>query len=199
MPRLFTALEIPARLADQLALMRGGLPGARWIDPASYHVTLRFIGDVDHATARDVAALLGETRHRSPLTIAFDALGSFGGDRPRALFARVVPTPELSRLQAEQEKLMRRAGLEPETRKFTPHLTLARLRDVRAGDVAAMMARFGQFPRLSFTAERFVLFSSRDSVGGGPYVVEAAFPLGRELARDAAAHTPAQKSERLRS
>ncbi|WP_375459638.1 RNA 2',3'-cyclic phosphodiesterase [uncultured Enterovirga sp.] len=177
MPRLFTALEIPPDIADQLSLFRGGVSGARWIDPANYHVTLRFIGDVDHATARDVAALLGESRHRSAVTVSFDALSVFGGDKPRSLFARVVPTPELARLQAEQEKLVRRAGIEPEGRKFTPHVTLARLRNVRAGDVAGFIARGGPFPRLSFTAERFVLYSSRDSVGGGPYVVEAEYPL----------------------
>lgn len=185
MPRLFTALEVPPLVADQLASIRAGLPGARWIDPANYHVTLRFIGDVDGATAREVAALLGEARPSAPLTVSFDALASFGGDRPRALFARVRPTPELARVQAEQEKLVRRAGLEPETRKFTPHLTLARLRDVRASDVAAFIARFGRFPPLSFTAERFVLMSSRDSVGGGPYVVEAAYPLVRDAGRNA--------------
>ena len=47
MPRLFTGLEIPKALGETLSLLRGGLPGARWIDPENYHVTLRFIGDVD--------------------------------------------------------------------------------------------------------------------------------------------------------
>lgn len=177
LPRLFTALEIPSPVAGQLAMLRGGIVGARWIDPANFHVTLRFVGDVDHATARDVAALLGETRDRPPMTVTLDALASFGGDRPRALFARVAPSPDLLRLQAEQEKLVRRAGLDPETRKFTPHVTLARLRHVRPGDVAAFIARAGHFPPLSFTAPRFVLLSSRDSVGGGPYVTEAAYPF----------------------
>ncbi|HMO31132.1 RNA 2',3'-cyclic phosphodiesterase [Enterovirga sp.] len=177
MPRLFTALEVPPALARDLALYRGGLPGARWIDAENYHVTLRFIGDIDHAMARDVAAGLAEIPPRPAFGVAIDALASFGGDRPRAILARIVPTPELTRLQAEQEKLMRRLGLEPETRKFTPHVTLARLRGVRASDLAAFIARAGHFPRLSFTAERFVLMSSRDSVGGGPYVVEAAYPF----------------------
>lgn len=177
MPRLFTALEIPSLVAGQLATLRGGVPGARWIDAANFHVTLRFIGDVDHATARDVAALLGETRDRGPITVTLDALSTFGGDRPRSLLARVAPSPELTRLQAEQERLVRRAGLDPETRKFTPHVTLARLRHARPGDVAAFIARAGHFPPLSFTAPRFVLFSARDSVGGGPYLAEAAYPF----------------------
>lgn len=177
MPRLFTALEVPADIARDLVLYRGGMPGARWIEPENYHLTLRFIGDVDHAAARDVGLALAESRRHPPIRVTLDGLGSFGGNRPRAVFARVAPDAELIRLQAGQEKLMRRAGLEPEARKFTPHVTLARLRGVRAADVAAFLARAGHFPRLIFTAERFVLMSSRNSVGGGPYVVEAAYPL----------------------
>ena len=178
MPRLFTGLEIPAHIGQELSTYRGGLPGARWVDPENYHITLRFIGDVDCAIARDVFSVLGEGRRRGPFTVTLDQLASFGGERPRAVFARAVPTNDLNDLQAEQERLIRRVGLPPEKRKFTPHVTLARLRrDASPLDVADYIAMRGQFPKLSFTAERFVLFSSRDSVGGGPYVVEAAYPL----------------------
>src|ERR671921_1541414 len=178
MPRLFTGLEIPAEIALELSSYRGGLPGARWIDPENYHVTLRFIGDVDNGVARDVFALLGDARRRGPVTVTFDQLASFGGERPRAVLARAVPTSDLQELQAEQERLVRRVGLPPEKRKFVPHVTLARLRHASPIDVAGYIATRGHFPKLSFTAKRFVLFSSRDSVGGGPYVVEAAYPLG---------------------
>ena len=64
MPRLFTALEIPAATGQSLAMLRGGLPGARWIDAEHYHLTLRFIGDIDAALARDIAGLLGRVRRR---------------------------------------------------------------------------------------------------------------------------------------
>lgn len=177
MPRLFTALPVPAEIGRRLALVRGGLAGARWIEPADYHVTLRFIGDTDGATARDLAVLLGEARRDGPLTLSIDALGTFGGDRPRALIARIAPTPELARVHAEQERLARRAGLEPETRKFTPHVTLARLRQARAGDVAAFLAAVGALPPLRFEAGCVILYSARASVGGGPYVAEAVYPL----------------------
>jgi 2'-5' RNA ligase len=184
MPRLFTGLEIPPAIGQELALYRGGLSVARWVDAANYHITLRFIGDVDHGVARDIASMLADERPRAPLTVTIDALSTFGGSRPRALLARVVPTPELTRLQAAQEGLVRRVGLEPETRKFTPHVTLARLRDVSPGDVAAFISVRGHFPKLTFTAERYVLYSARDSVGGGPYLVEAAYDL-RSPARPA--------------
>jgi 2'-5' RNA ligase len=83
----------------------------------------------------------------------------------------------MSELQAEQERLMRRIGLKPETRKFTPHVTLARMRSGTAADVAAYLGRFGAFAPLSFTAPRFALYSARESTGGGPYVIEAAYPF----------------------
>jgi RNA 2',3'-cyclic 3'-phosphodiesterase len=178
MPRLFTGLEVPAEIGLMLSSYRGGLPGARWIDPENYHITLRFIGDVDEGLANDVFSVLGEGKRRDAVNVTLDSLASFGGDRPRAVFARAAPVNGLAELQAEQERLIRRVGLPPEKRKFLPHVTLARLRDASPIDVAGYIAMRGQFPKLSFTARRFVLFSSRDAVGGGPYVVEAAYPLG---------------------
>ena len=62
MPRLFTGLELPAELATELALMRGGLTGARWIDVENYHLTLRFIGDIDQPTAEAVADVMAQIR-----------------------------------------------------------------------------------------------------------------------------------------
>jgi 2'-5' RNA ligase len=102
----------------------------------------------------------------------------FGGDKPRALVALVKPTPQLAALQAEHESVARRAGMPPGTRKFTPHVTLARLRGTPAEAAAFFIASMGRFPVQRFSVSRFALFSSRASVGGGPYVVEAAYPLG---------------------
>ena len=175
MPRLFTGFEIPSEVSFELSLIRGGL-NARWIEPSDYHITLRFIGDVDNATARELDSCLSEVR-RQPCEITLQGLSSFGGDKPRGLIARVRPSPALSELQAEQERIARRLGLAPEPRKFAPHVTLARLRGVSAMDVAHFLGTRGLFNARTFTAPRFVLYSARDSVGGGPYVVEAAYPL----------------------
>lgn len=177
MPRLFTGLEIPAHVAAALVQHRGGLPGARWMEPADYHITLRFLGDVDGATARDAYQFLADIQ-RSPLTITLEGLDSFGGDKPRAVFARVAQTPQMTALQADHEKLMRRLGLAPEKRKFRPHVALARLKDASPVDVAWYLASRPLVKPIIFTAPRFVLYSSRASVGGGPYVIEAAYPLG---------------------
>lgn len=180
MMRLFTGLEIPADIADGLSLLRGGLPGARWIDPENYHLTLRFIGDVDDVLASEVADLLASVR-RPAFDLRLEGLSSFGGRKPRAVIAPAQPNQSLLDLQAEQERLMQRVGLEPEGRKYSPHITLARLRDSSSWQVADYLAARGHFRTPSFPVSRFVLFSSRASVGGGPYVVEAAYPLAPPL------------------
>jgi 2'-5' RNA ligase len=110
--------------------------------------------------------------------VTIEELGSFGGAKPRALVARAKPAAPLVELQAQQERLMRRIGIAPEPRKFTPHVTLARLRAASCAGVAEYLSARGYFLSRRFEAKRFVLFSSRASIGGGPYVVEAAYPLG---------------------
>ena len=176
MPRLFTGLEIPKEVAQSLSLLRGGLPGARWIDPENYHITLRFIGDIDDRLAHEIASLLDGVRRRS-FEVRLGNLMSFGGRKPRAVVVAAEPIQPLVELQSELERLMQRLGLEPEGRKFIPHVTLARLRESSSREVADYLSTRGPVFGSSFHVSRFVLFSSRSSVGGGPYVVEADYPL----------------------
>ncbi|MEM1048087.1 MAG: RNA 2',3'-cyclic phosphodiesterase [Pseudomonadota bacterium] len=176
MPRLFTALEVPADLALRLSFLKGGLRGARWIVPDNFHITLRFIGDVEGPVADAIAESLARIdRPRFDLTV--DGLGSFGTRKPHSLWARVVPDTALLELQAEQERVIQRAGLPPEGRKYTPHITLARLRGATQAETAGWLALRGEFGPVSFPITRFVLLSSRASVGGGPYIVEDAYDL----------------------
>ena len=176
MPRLFTGIEIPAGIAQALSMLRGGLHGARWIDTENYHITLRFLGDIDDRQAHDAASILADVR-KPAFDLHFDGLDAFGGRKPRAVFASVAAEAALVELQDEHERLMRRIGLAPETRKFTPHVTLARLRGTSSLDVAEYLSARGYFRTAPFPVTRFVLYSSRASTGGGPYVVEEDYPL----------------------
>jgi 2'-5' RNA ligase len=176
MPRLFAALSLPPAVVATLASARGGLYGAHWIDPSAYHVTLRFIGDVDAHAAHEVADALAGVR-RSPVEVEFEGLGWFGGARPRAIVAKIKRSPALVELQGELEHRLRRVGLAPETRNFSPHVTLARLRAVSPMAVADYLGARGGFAAPAFEAAGFALYSSRHSVGGGPYVVEVDYPL----------------------
>src|ERR1700740_3499432 len=145
MPRLFTGLEIPAEIGQTLSHLRGGLPGARWIDPENYHVTLRFIGDIDGIWANEIASMLFRV-NRKPFEVKLQGLSSFGGRKPRAVVASVEPSRPLIELQAELERMMQRMGLDPEGRKFTPHVTLARLPDAAGPAGAGFFLGAGLFP-----------------------------------------------------
>lgn len=176
MPRLFTALEIPHDAALSLSLLRGGMPGARWIDADNFHITLRFFGDVEGHVADEIANALDRV-HRPSFHLELSGVGQFGGKKPHSVWAGVSQKPELSQLHGEIERICQRLGLPADPRKFMPHVTLARLRNANVVDVAHYLAARGNFRAPPFKVGRFVLMSSRNSVGGGPYVVEEAWPL----------------------
>ncbi|MEP3275734.1 MAG: RNA 2',3'-cyclic phosphodiesterase [Stappiaceae bacterium] len=176
MPRLFTGLEVPSQTGLMLSLLRGGLRGARWIDTENYHITLRFIGDIDDRTADEIAHAL-ERVNRNPIEIQIRGLDVFGGNRPHCLIAKIEHNQALSELQAELERILQRLGLPPERRKYTPHITLARLRGTTSIEVADWLSQRGEFNAPGYVAGRFVLFSAKASIGGGPYLVEEAYPL----------------------
>ncbi len=176
MPRLFAGIELPEEIKEQLSDLERPLPGARWVDHDELHITLRFAGEIEGRLARDFTDLLGEVE-ADAFELRLDGLGTFGGNEPRAIWAGVAPSPPLETLARACDRAARNAGLPPDTRPFKAHVTLARLRGTTPSEVAAYLERIGAFRTEAFPVERFVLLSSRPKVGGGPYVVEAAFPL----------------------
>lgn len=159
-----------------LSLLRGGLPGARWIDVENYHITLRFIGDVDARMADDLVHQLDRIRFAA-FQIRLSGVGSFGSKKAHAIWAGVAPSDSLQALQSEVARACNRIQAPPDPRKFTPHVTLARLKGASDAAAANWLSARGNFSSIAFPIRRFVLMSSRDSVGGGPYVVEEAFDL----------------------
>ena len=176
MPRLFTGLEIPGDVAFDLDLMKGGIIGARWIDRDSFHITLRFIGDIDDALAREIAYELEGVAAR-PFSVRLKGIGVFGGNKPHTLYANVEENAELRRLQSIHERICQVLGLEAEGRKFTPHVTLARLKDPDPMSLHLYVASHNLYKSRVFEVGTFVLFSSRPSRGGGPYAVEESYQL----------------------
>lgn len=176
MPRLFVALEIPPDIALSLSLLRGGLHGARWIDVEKYHLTLRFIGDVDARTADELLYALD--RVEAPkFDLMLEGMGAFGSKKPRSIWAGTNQPKELFELQSNIERQCQKVGLPPESRRFTPHITLARLKWANQFDVGDYLGARGNFRTLPFIVENFVVMSSRNAVGGGPYVIEETYPL----------------------
>lgn len=176
MPRLFTGLELPDALRQQLGRLAIPLPGAKWVEPGNLHLTLRFAGDIDNRKAGDFADELAQISV-PVFSLRLIGLGAFGGNDPHTIWAAVEAGPELEQLARANERAARSAGLPPETRKFKAHVTLARLRGARADQVARVLERHAAYTSSLITIEQFVLFSSRPSTGGGPYAVEEVYPL----------------------
>lgn len=175
MIRLFTALEIPDEVAEKIAPLQRGLDGARWVERADLHITLRFAGDLPNNVADDFAAAL-EDIPVEPFEVELEGLGEFGGKRPHTLYAGVKPSEPLRILQGRHESAARRAGLKPETRNYMPHVTIARLSRVETSAVYAFIGAHSPFTAPPFTVSRFTLFSAKASTGGGPYVPEHRYP-----------------------
>ena len=175
MPRLFSGIILPDTIAMQLALLQSGLKNARWIEPCNFHITLRFLGDVDDEIAAEYAALLDHIAFQ-PFCLKLKSVGSFGGRKPRIIYAGVKDNQALQDLQWQHEQAAIALGLEPDRRNYTPHVTLLRLRNIAAGKVAQYLQFQGKFETPSFRVSSFQLFSARPGYGGGPYLVEDSYP-----------------------
>jgi RNA 2',3'-cyclic 3'-phosphodiesterase len=176
MLRLFVGIGFPPELKLRLSLLNVGLPGARWVDPANYHLTLRFIGEIDEGVAADVDDALMRLRARR-FALQLAGTGVFGNGRPRQLWVGVERNPDLSALRDKVEQALTRAGLPPEARKFAPHVTLARLHNPAMAPLRDFLAFNGQFRAEPLPVERFSLIASFQTKAGSVYEDQADYKL----------------------
>jgi 2'-5' RNA ligase len=176
MIRLFTAIELPENVKTRMTFLQGGVPGARWQATEKLHLTLRFIGEVDEATASDIDDMLSGLR-ATAFDLTLKGAGEFGGREPHALWIGVAANEALMRLAAKIESALQRMGLPAETRKYAPHVTLARLRDAPVEKVRAFLIAHSLFDSGPFRVRSFALFSSHKSSNGSLYRVERTYAL----------------------
>jgi 2'-5' RNA ligase len=176
MHRLFVALRPPHIMREQLLDAMGGVPGARWQSDDQLHLTLRFIGEVDRPLADDIAACLAAVDHPRP-TIALKGAGSFDHKgQVHSLWAGIAPDDALKQLHDRIGRALTRAGVAPETRAFTPHITLARL-GRQAGPVEPFLGRIAGLASAPATIDAFILFESRLGHEGASYEAVARYKL----------------------
>ena len=174
--RLFVALSIPDAVAQSLLLIQGGVPGARWQSREQLHLTLRFIGEVNgHEAAMLDDALAGI--HAPAFEMHLHAVGQFGNKQPHALWAAARPNPALDHLQRKVDSAIRRVGQPQDQHKFTPHVTLARLRHPEVEKVTQWLAYHALYTSTEFTVGAFGLYSSKLTSDGSVYRVEQDYPL----------------------
>jgi 2'-5' RNA ligase len=179
MIRLFVALPLPAELRAQIAVLAGGrgIPGAKWVPPENYHLTLRFIGEVEPWRAQEVDEALAGIR-ASGFELSLRGLGIFEkGGKVQALWVGAEKSEGLSFLQGKVETALQRVGLEPERRRFSPHVTLARTDKAAQEKVVAYLQAHNLFRASPVMVDSFTLFSSRLGKEAAVYVPEVEYAL----------------------
>lgn len=176
--RLFVAICPPEAVIDAMIDTMDGIENARWQDETQLHLTLRFVGEVDTPRANDVADAL-RSICLAPFEIAFRGVGHFERRHwPNAVWAGVEPSETLDILRKKIERAVVAAGLEPETRRFVPHVTLARLNH-SCGPVGDWMARHGDFAAGPMMVDSFTLYESTLTASGPFYEPVVRYPLDR--------------------
>ena len=173
MLRLFVGIALPPEIKLRLSLLGAGLPGARWVDPGNYHLTLRFIGEVDEGMAADIDAALAQIRAR-PFALTLAGIGQFG---ERMLWVGVEKNPALLHLRDKVESALVRLGLEPEARRYAPHVTLARLKGTGEARLQAYIQQHALFRAEPFMVEQYSLIASYLTKAGAIYEDQADYAL----------------------
>jgi 2'-5' RNA ligase len=175
--RLFVALSLPDSVAQNLLLMQGGVPGAHWQTREQLHLTLGFIGEADGRAAGEIDEALSAIS--SPrFTLALKGVGEFGGKKPHAIWAGVGDgTEQVRHLNRKIETALQRIGLPADQRKFTPHVTLARLRAAPMGRVMDWLTDHALLASPPFEVSEFALYSSTLTPNGSVYVPQSVYPL----------------------
>lgn len=188
MTRTFIAVELPddvrAFLTQEIARLGQALPGVRWVDPASLHLTLAFLGELDDESLAAAKAATHEAAAVSvPFTLRTDSLGTFGPRQaPRVIWIGVQG--ETARLVATQEALVQRLeefGFPREQRQYSPHLTLAKLKAPLTAEALANLERLQREPHPTHAGWRVSAISVMKSEllrGGAHYTRLQAYPLG---------------------
>jgi 2'-5' RNA ligase len=172
MLRLFVGIRFPPELKLRLSLLCAGVSGAKWVDPGNFHLTLRFIGEVGEDLATDIDAALARLR-APPFALRLAGTGCFGNGAPRSLWVGVERNPRLVALRDKIEHALVRTGLPPEPRRFSPHVTLARLKHPAPEAIAQFLATSAQFRAEPLEVEGFSLIASLQTKAGSVYEDQA--------------------------
>ena len=158
--RLFVAITLPEQILAALERIQQNVPGANWTPPENMHLTLRFLGEVNGADFQDLMPALADAAV-PPFEIEIASVGHFERRQiPTVLWAGIRPSPDLQRLQAKVEQVVRSCSFPPESRKFSPHITLARLGESDPLPVRNFLQRNSLFAPGPARVEGFTLFSS---------------------------------------
>jgi 2'-5' RNA ligase len=189
--RLFVAVNLsePLRrpLAEAQAHLQASAADVKWTDPAGFHFTLKFLGEVPAPRLQEmIAAAAGALAGGERFTLGLRGVGGFPTARsPRVVWVGVSQgEPEMAALAGALEAAFAPLGFAPEGRPFSAHLTLGRVRSPQGRqELAARMAALVDRDFGSMPVEQVHLMESRLSPRGASYHLVAAFPLAERQER----------------
>lgn len=177
MPRLFIAVDLPDDIRENLGSMSFGIPGAKWVSPEQLHLTVRFIGEVDGVLFHDIRNILAEVR-LAPFSLQLKGVGFFPPrGAPRVLWIGLEKSEPLQLLRKKIDSRLLSVRIEPEGRKFSPHITLARLKNSPVHKIGNFLSGNGLFSQEPFLVEDFKLYSSILSSKGAYHRIERIYSL----------------------
>ena len=178
MPRLFVALDLPDSVKRSLEPLARGLGDVRWTASDQQHLTLRFIGEVGNGAVSEVVEALAAVP-AVPFQLSLEGLGHFPPrGEPRVLWVGVGKSAELARLKRRIDRALEAAGVPPDSRKFAPHVTLARIRaPLSPTRLGTYLMRHSLYRSAPFHVSSFHLYSSWLRADGADHQLEASYEL----------------------
>ncbi|WP_136808557.1 RNA 2',3'-cyclic phosphodiesterase [Desulfosediminicola flagellatus] len=177
MKRLFIAIDIPDDIRMLICGMGSSIPGSRTVPTDQLHLTLKFLGDVETSLIEDINEALA-TVSQLIFRICLKHVGHFPPrGNPRVLWVGIDPVIETIKLRNDIERVLWEIGIPRDTRKFSPHITLARLRNSPIKRVTQFLAGNSLFETPPFSVDRFHLYSSTLSAKGAAHTSESTFSL----------------------
>jgi len=175
---LFASIKPPAFILDRVETIQKGVEGVRWGPRENLHITLGYFGLVDEEYAEILDHELAKTS-ATGFELQLQGAGVFGGSRPHTLWLGLKPSSALTKLHQHCRRAARLAKVEMETRKFTPHLSLAYMNSgISLADLSRYVRRHDSFKSKTFLVDEFSLFSSNTQKNGpNIYIKEANYPL----------------------
>ncbi len=177
MVRLFVAVDLPDAIKNELNAIAFGLPGAKWVPPDQLHLTVRFIGEVDGGLFREIQKDL-ESIEAKGFDLRLKGLGYFPPrQEPRVLWVGIEKSEALLHLRRKIDRQLNQLGIAAEKRNFSPHITIARLKETPVGRLTNFLSGNALFCLPKFYVDSFYLYSSVLTTKGAIHQQEAAYPL----------------------
>ncbi len=173
--RSFLAIPLPQQLQKAISAiqrhLQAQITGARWVRPENLHLTLHFFGETEQETLEKIrVSMLSVRQHQRPFLVEVKGLGVFPNrHRPCIIWLDLEPKDQLRQLHRDCSGLLHQAGVATESRPYSPHLTIGRLRQQKSG-LTDLFSSVGKTLVGRLPVDKLVLFESRLHPGGAEHI-----------------------------